>query len=176
MRYPAPSSARRFFRGAEPRPGLAERRGGAGRREPRPCSRRCVRLGSARRRCHRLGSAGLGCDRLGCDRLGSAPPHPAGSHCGAVAAPPSRADAGDQVCGGGRRVSAGGAAPAPNGPGGAEGRREGWPEPASLESCSAGGRPRAGRRGSVRPGSTRAWLGWGRAGAGGSGAGGPSRL
>ncbi|XP_068888510.1 ras-related C3 botulinum toxin substrate 3 isoform X1 [Aphelocoma coerulescens] len=52
----------------------------------------------------RLGSAPLRSALHGSAPLGSAPPHPAGGHCGAVAAPPSRADAGDQVCGGGRRV------------------------------------------------------------------------
>lgn len=72
-----------------------------------------ARLGSVPLCAAPPGPARFGAARPGSAPRRSAPPHPAGGHCGAVAAPPSRADAGDQVCGGGRRVSAGGAAPRP---------------------------------------------------------------
>lgn len=69
MRYPAPSSARRFFRGAEPRPGLAERRGGAAGAPALLAALRSARLGSAP-----LPSARLGRARLRSAGLGPAPP------------------------------------------------------------------------------------------------------
>lgn len=120
-------------------------------------------------------AAGLGWARPRSAGLGSARPRPAraGCHCGGVAAaPPSRADAGDQVCGGGRRVSARRAAGPRLGPTqlrtkrarprarrrrGKEGRREGGPgaapprgpgEPASPAGGAAPG-------GEARPGPAR---------------------
>jgi len=123
-------------------------------------------LGSALLGSAALGSVRLGSALLGSAALGSPRPARAGCHCGGVAAaPPSRADAGDQVCGGGRRVSArrprdgGGVGPSAPRPSRlrtkrAGARRSRWeggparrgPAPRPRRAGSAGGRRRTGRR------------------------------